>query len=357
MIINTQKIRKYAKIIQFVREKGHDQHSNLYLDFDAKEILFQNSSLIFGKIDLEFTGEKEENLYVPADKFLHLASLYEEIEFRDGVFYGNESSYELLYFDGKGSYPDIEIPEKTIEITEELYENFVNAFSYIDDDPYSALHGLFLKDSRIIATNRVKLYDYRLSTECQGITLPYSIIKLITVTGRNKRIRIADKKTSPVTILVDDDLILYQATDSILELIDTMDPKFINSYYHKEFLTIDRVEFLNEIATLTPFLETLPNNRISLKFETPGELKLIVNSSNDTVDFAKVEKVFTGVKYSDFQYFRDKYLLLSSLDLKKALQDFNQEYITIQVSFDSKLPAINLSQDGRFHIILTKLQD
>jgi hypothetical protein len=251
--LNLNTFKKYDGFLKPIISKGLDDNlrESLYLDFNKSRAYFfgDEDMGIEGVFNFTFETDEEitpENFAVYVDKIFVLASKYDSLEIRDGIFYDdkdnkfdiqtnfNEEVYELLDFD------NLEVDtfeEVVLDNGIDIYEELSNALEYADPYTFSNKHGVFFKDNLVCAiTQDTIAYLSKLDIKSPNISIFNDLCRYI-LKSKGQDIKLyketLKKQISDYTkeyvyyyVYLDDDFIMRVQNNINLHLEDEVSYEF-----------------------------------------------------------------------------------------------------------------------------------
>lgn len=369
MILHTQKIKKYFSIVSNVRVKGDFVCGNIFLDFEENKLWFKNTTGIIGYLKFDSTideGEKVKNILIPSDKFGFIVSLSDTIEVNsEGTFLVNGGKYDLSIYGDSMDLPDfsnsteiskfILSPESILLIEEAT--NYMASGMTVD----TALAGVFIRDSRIIGSNRYKLFDYKLEGIQNDYEIPASIANIIKSVSKISGIEelavsLTKYESNFLKLKVGDDLVIYSTEQYNLSLPDIDAPDFVKLFNHETKLILDRQDLVNVLQRISIFYKSLGNQKIRITCIDDSNIEVSVLATSDTPDFKQATEILSNVDYRpSYEKFADLSINISGGSLLTAINYMESEKIKLAVGVDSDTGPISVIDNEKFHVILTKI--
>lgn len=364
MKIFTSIFEQNSKLLSNAFEKGHQLRESIYFSF-SESVAYLFTQRSFTRIS--FLWEKEskdevvENFLTPFESFRNLCSEYSEVFYKDGVFSNGDNSYE---FPSLKEVPDVsvfkDLKEESLSLLSKEDKAYFNqSVIFASDDEKSPLHGVFIKNNRVLASNRSRFYESPLSGKLEDISIPLPVAKLITMDTDSVT------KYSVVNNLIhfnfNDQIDMVFSRNKDLTIPDSSSKDFVSMYDHEEYLIFKKDEAESVLKSIRLFLKDAPNQRIFCEF-TPssdgtGKLEVKVTDTN------KVKKVISILGSSKIK--QTITFCISASYMLDAVRILTSEHVKMQIN--PEMPAINFSstnfvkkegyKDNGTHIILVQLKD
>jgi hypothetical protein len=181
--------KKYSNFLKPIISKSLDDNlrESLFLNFEQKKAYFfgDDNLGIEGVIDFEFESDEDfvpTSFGVYVDKIFILASRYDKLIVKDGIFYddkGNKFDYKTtLKSESYEPYPFNKIDVQQLEKVElgndqvDIFKELNTALYYSDPNIFEDKHGVFFKDDFIFSmTNDIIAYISKLNMKSPLIAL------------------------------------------------------------------------------------------------------------------------------------------------------------------------------------------
>lgn len=359
MIIKTQSLTNFSKIILLIKDNINQYYSSLYFSFKDSFIYFY-SNQVQGRIKFEYDLDENENIenfkdfFVNTEDFLNVCYYYSELYYdNEQTFYNSKDKKEKFQienfmdedFEPFQSSEPLSKNAIAIQLDEDFYYKFVNSLSFISFDSDSPMNGVFIRNNHIITTDLYRLYEATIcTTNSLDFAIPYELAKVISFLNIGDKIAI-DKLEDRLHVLIGEDksIELYVADNHNLQLIDVDNQNFVSKYNHDSFIEVDKQAFLKIIKFIDPFTKEVSSQRIKLSLVNDElTISVFMKSNIDRkLLIVNKNKLDDGVEF-----------WMSNEYAKKIFSMLQGDTIRIQV--DQQSPAINISSND-VHVVYAKI--
>lgn len=357
MILDLQNFVKYKNIIQQVSQEGHPVHSSFYMDFE-NELAYFSNSLVVGRIKIEVDDEGEDlltNMFIPVSKLIHLLTKSTKIIIdQKKIFHleGGDTAKLSTYEDPTYEPPSFDLSadpdfvSNDIDNFEEIATVMKQAMVYADESEDSALHGIFFQGESIIGLQESRMYEHAGFSNLTESAFPLSMVRIMVACQAEPSVTIATTENS-IQLFAGEDLVVQMGKSNKLEIFDTSDKDFVESYKHEDYVKVDREEFLNELNFLSPFFANVVNQRTQIIFEE-NTIHFVVEDED------RVTSTIKKVEYSDFSAFKGESRWISGAYLKMIATVLPGDFL---IRFKSDSDVLDFDPEGHLHIIKSCFED
>jgi hypothetical protein len=369
MKIKTENFKKYKKLINFFLDKETQIGNCLYLDFENKKVYVRGDRKKV-RFSFDYEGEAYSNIFVKASDFFTLCDRYEEIEFngerftQDNGIYKFESFIKDIDFEFEKNIN--ELANATLELNTELKSKIVKAVDYIEEVNGSARNALFFQSGYMIGIHPFsRCFETKLDTEVPDFELSYDTVKMLLLLSEKDHIQIKsyshneeedyENEYGYVYIDINDkecETLIFK--DSGYDLPSMREPSVIAKYSHKNTLKINRIELLEMLKFLSPFLKDIDNYRINMIIEEKTILLEIVEEIIQIKKHVPILDVSANLVGNSYWFNLNTFKILT--------KTFKDEVLTFYM-FDKEgkdIPSIvNLisEEDKDTHVFMLELTD
>lgn len=363
MIILSENLNKYERVLNLIYQKGDRIGESLYLDFKSRHIYFQSNRFI-GKLQFDFKLEENEelpvNFWVNAPKFLMLVRSYSKLLLKGKVFYNPENKgenftidvfeeeFEDTYFmHVKDNWNNYNLSEETLGFLRESYP-------YTSDEFTNNFKGVYLNEHNLIATDRSKFYCVSIDENFNNFYLHIDLIKVILPTNFNyNEVTIYHKDVNTIISLSGGELEVLSSEILDFEIPPISDPDFIANYNHESFITFSRQNFLEILRFMDFFIKDLTNKRICISIITEKEKGVVFIES---IEQDQIKRILPTVEVSINLIGEHFYISLPYIQM--ALNTFDDDIIKLQIN--PEMVAVNFTavdENVKKHVVLAKIDE
>jgi len=348
MKIDTNNLKRYLPIPLSTITRGHRLYESIYFNFEDSYLYTFGETVT--RVKFEYTGEPEENFFVPLDKFVLLVNSYDILELNDKVFSSGRDSFELAHFVDE----DMGTPEfhtcsnnEPMTFTSSLIKDIKNSLYFIEPGLYPELDGVFVRNNHLISTNKVGFYD-KIIEEMEDITLPLNVIKILTLLKDDHEIQMHTENGRILMSIDNGQVEINIPTALNLNIPDTQSEGFINSYNHDTNIQMNRAELEEIFKFIVPFSKEQPSERTMISIINESTIQIKIMDTN------KITKEMTISSCSPELVGANVWISASMV--RTALAYITDTDIKMQISPNS--PAINFigvsSED--LHVIISQIR-
>ena len=310
---------------------------------------FSNSD-VFGEIkfSIEFAANEKvpENVFVPANKFLHILKKETKITMKDdySLIVGNDiiklqhfsdTSYEFPEFDETNSEDIILKNAATVA------KFMKRALHYIDTNPDSPQSGVFFKENSVLSTDSISFYEWTSEEELPELSLPMELSKVFLSLPLKDNIDVLFKKNDVAVQIIYEDFLIQMGHSVILDIIDPTSDEFKSLFDFKEYIVFDYQKLFSELEFLQVFFQDAPDERIKITF-TEDSVILSVE------DYKQASSIVAFSEVSNTQYFNDQTVWLSGSSFLQAMKDLPGD--SLRMAFAVDLPPVDFSSTSDSHV-------
>lgn len=263
MKILTEGLRGLSKVYGLMRVQGNVYYENVYLDFGARTITWQNATSVF-RTRLEATGSDVDEMkpvFISGSRFFALVSSTDELEYDGEFFVSNGNRFRLETLNDEVTFPLStydDWKETTLNFTPELQRHLDLAVDYIEKDANSPFSALFFTNGKMVALNRQRFYIVDVSSSTQeDLVLPFEMLRLINtmnITG-SAVLRVRKTTSSDILELEYGQSTIRMAGSSEYRLpVDIFSDAFRSTYTFDEYVTLDSSAMLSALNFLNTYL-------------------------------------------------------------------------------------------------------
>jgi hypothetical protein len=359
MIIKTKNLKQFKKTFDVLKDNTSPFYEFVYLDFEKEKLIFRNERVVVS-IDLELEEKTDEkNFYVSGSKLFFIISSYDKILLKDEVFYSTDSGkFKIPTMKEEGVFPYLEDYEYSIGrilFNSEFQKELRTASDFLDKEETSPFSALFFEKGRMFAISPAKFFNSRINDLISfDFYIPTSIVRLFYSLDIDEEVEVKKKKSGDgfVMQLEGSDFYIYFSIPSFELPIDPFSEDFKESFFHENTISFPRNELFASIKFLNDFLKDSKGSYCRIKFSTREEKAIEFYLPADGEVYYKAPVSFS----SDHNYFNNKELWISLLDLRTIVNSLKKEEDII-MRYEQDAPSVMFYQDEDLFIVQTLIED
>lgn len=370
MKLNLKNLKDYSKFINPVVVNGGSVfYKSYYFDFNNNQvILFNETTQCYVDFSFELTNEKDEdiqNFYVDAVLLNNILSLSDDVNvkfsfdkekniYSEVTFIVGKDNFKLPFFQDDiavFSFDDNEASKINLAITNSLLNMFkkVTPVIPLNDNNKSMLQGIFFKNGKLIATDKIRFIDLKIVDNIEDSGLSYDILKFLNLSDGTESIEMFE--TSAFYKMVIDgklNIIIKKRCDLELE-VDINSPDFRKHFEADTTIKVDREELKNALNFLKTFLPSLSDDSLIIEI-TDGTAQLIFEDS--------VNKIFTNkeivIKDVDISLVGTRFTVKFN-HINELFSYLNAKVFTLQINPDAKGFNVVDTDEPENHVVIIKV--
>ncbi len=356
MKIYADSFKKWSRVLESYQTKGNIIGESIYLDFKNKLAYF-GSSDGYGKIKFYTEDDIElNNFFIPTNKFLNIITQYDFVNIDlDYVFTNNKDSYKVSVifddekFDGslfKNSF------EQLVEIEKSSINTIEKSLMFINKDEQNINYrNVFINDSYICSlTTQTPMYEAKIDI-ANKFSFSYGVGKTICQIGlisdgcflnscqNNSSIIQIESKDKEIQLIV--------PNNSSTQFPENRNPKFIESYMHKNQIVFQTDVFSKTISSMRTYYNNVINSNIQFTFNE-GDVELKVeDKDNKIIKHCVYESINNELIGTVFN--------ISGNKIEQCLSVLKDKQLTIALNIDS--PIVRLYNNEEQQVLITRIKN
>jgi hypothetical protein len=327
MVLDLSYLKKYSKAVEKACLKtGVLEKDSLYLDFNKKEILFNNDSFI-GKVDFSFTLEAEnehyENVFLNTKKLfsvLNYADFDVKLTFRkeEGgiedyvpvLSFGEETFIiEHIY---EGNFPDIEFVrgnEEIITVDGFLKACLEEAVTFVEENPLE-FNAVILHDDNVSCVSSFRYYNQKLDNLRfnSQINIHRDLVKVITSFAEDVELQFNDV----ATVLVSEGIFITFGNNIVHTSVPT-DEELSQIMKFDNKVTVNKEDFAKIIKFLDPFYDAVLKTKV-IKIKIKDNNTMVVSNLSDFDEVHRYSEIEVNGDLTGFESEYDSVTIKSLLN-------------------------------------------
>lgn len=354
MNIDCTFIKKYAKILEQLKDSGQPIFDSIKLDFANQKAIF-GSQKGYGVVKMpvaDYDGQKKPFL-VNLSSFVAIVSTFDSLNLEEGYTFkvGKENEFEIAHLEDDYDYPKIEVGQtsKAFSCSKALVKSIKKAVTYTDPDGVASLNGVFFIGGSLVATDKSRLYEeHEAAPKEVTFNLPRAVCDVLTLSVLGEELKIDETPDHSFLVTNGDEITLLFPMNSELSPPPVADERFISKYSHATSIKVKRADFLNLITFMSPFVANAAATRMQLiVYENGVELKTEDNGQRISRKIPlEAKSSFNGEKF-----------WVSNNWMKTIVDSFEEDILEIQMNPASAPLNFFIEGSPATHIVYSKLSE
>ena len=356
-------LRKYKKLADICRVPGNQIYDSVFLDFENEKIWIQNPSAVIQiPFSPDFTGERPDNFYVDSEKLFYLIQSYEYLILDDVTFRNGDDTFNLRHLK-----EDIDVPSfslnpddwgdylSPLSDSEEFFAHLNNALAHAEDRADSDLNGIFISNGRMIASDRVTLYEAVHDFGIGDINIGKFAVKILLSINAllDDTIQIGTYGDNIIIRCEELNIMVSQNKDLNVPP-NSSSAEFVERYDHESYISVNSEKLLSLLKFIEPFTREATKNRVKLFVNDSKELTFEVVDSNHMMKSIPIEHI------ENYTVFEGERIWVNSSKVRMiSFQLQNSPQDNIHIQFDPDSPPLNFTSSGNenTHVIYARIND
>lgn len=362
--LNTENIRKYARIISQAYVKGSQFSESVYIDIENEYLYFSNTFYSGRvKINLEKSNDNEnedkiENFFVEIPSFLTLMCTYDELLIKKDkdssgyVFVNGKEKFKPVIFKKPDSYEVISfegISNSTqwseLLLTEKVVEDVLAATGYASSDKKPEFNGISIKNGIISATDSCRLFISNSNSNINEQISSYSDINLVldSISFIREGFKLSkgnvciyhNSAVKTYCVVINGGEVEIIFSESIaLSIPDLKDEALKEKFEYEEYIVVEKAQLEQILLFFEAFVKNERNEKLYINVSTESELQIEAIGNMVGNRILPIKSVSSS-KVVGFNFWIARYFLL------QAIMAIKDDYI--KVYFNEKGPAVNVT--------------
>ena len=288
MKLNLKNLKNNAKFINpIIVNGGSVFYKSYYFNFETKKVMLFNETTQ-SSVDFTFEAEENEevlNFYVDSVLLNNVLTLSDTVEvltvmdtessekkYKDVTFKVGKDKFKLPFLHDEldeFSFDEDVCTKMDLTITNNLLSILkkVTPVIPLNDNNKSMLHGIFFKNGKLIATDKIRFIDLKITDDIEDSGLSYDILKFLNLSDGKETIELYETD-SLYKMVIDSqlNLVIRKRCDLKLE-VDTSSPDFRKHFEADTTMKVERVELKNALNFLKTFLSSLSDDSLTIEIE------------------------------------------------------------------------------------------
>jgi hypothetical protein len=348
MVLVTEKIKKYSKIIKSLIGQGNQYTESLFLDLKQGRIYIDNDDLYLkARLLIDVEENDESNFYVDIDQFVKVCELYPELNLNEKKFSYGKETYKFTTISEDYSSPDLfdnNYSDCNIILTDELKKVIKFYKTFVDTDYDGEMHGAFIRDNQlIIGSAGRKVLFHKCESEFD-FNFNYEVFLILSLLNIDDVVELKNNNNY-MTLVINDEFEFIFQENKKLQCEDFNSCQHL--FMHKTFIKVDRLRLIEELKILNSF--TLEKK---VDFLVQGNTLKFQIIENQLTKLCNIER-FMAIEDVVGDFNPDIFYSFRSDDLMKSLSMFTDDNVKIRLSTNKDDIAVYLeSETDKLSVIL-----
>jgi hypothetical protein len=293
MKLQLENLKKYNRFIKGIASNVNQFYESIYMNFAEKTAYFYNETCQ-GRVKFDYEGDPVTNFFVKESLFSNIININSELDYEKNRFKIGKDIFEVPRF-GDNENNIEEFPKRNFDNFDgKLNINFTsNLLSIIKrtmpimplhDNNKKSLQGIFIRDNKLIVTDRFRFLDLTLKDTIDNIELSHNVLKFINLLEGNEKVDIY-VKNGVYKIVIDEVLELLISSPINLSLggsngVEPDIKSFRASIVKDYVIDLNKSDFRDGINILKVFASNISKDEVTIEINTDSMSVII----NDTVN-------------------------------------------------------------------------